>query len=270
MTIKATLQQVKQRIATLDAEVLLAHVLKQPRSYLYAHDEQALTNAQHEQLQALILRCEQGEPIAYITGKQEFWSLTFTVNCDVLIPRPETELMVELILDKLPNNEPHNIIDLGTGSGAIAIAIASERPNWQIIATDKSNAALVIAQQNAEKLKVTNIEFINSDWFAQVPKQLFSAILSNPPYIADDDPHLAQLNYEPQAALVAQNKGFADIEQLIKQAKKYLGPKGILMLEHGYQQDSAVQIAFISQNYNQVITYNDLANLPRVTIGQLS
>lgn len=269
MNIRSALFKAKADISALDADLLLAYVLQKPRSYLYAHGEQLLTATEQAQFQALLQRREQGEPIAYIIGEQEFWSLPLRVTQDVLIPRPETELIVEFILAQLPKDKPQSIIDLGTGSGAIAIAIASERLNWKITATDKSPSALAVAKHNAEKFTLSHISFIESDWFMNIPSQQFSAIISNPPYIANDDPHLRDLCYEPTSALVAENNGLDDIEKIVEQAKNYLQSSGLLAIEHGYKQLEAVQAIYRAAGYQDISTLNDLANHPRVTIGYL-
>ena len=191
-------------LSSLDREVLLSHVLNVPRSYLYAHPERTLTREEENFFLSLIKRAEQGEPIAYLTGHREFWALDLIVTPDTLIPRPETELLVELIL-KNKRDEKKIIADLGTGNGAIALAIASERPDWMIYATDINKKALQVAEQNAARLQIKNIQFCAGSWCAALPPIQFDAIVSNPPYIAEDDPNVdpAVLNYEPRQALIA-------------------------------------------------------------------
>lgn len=252
----------------LDAEILLAKVLKKDRSYLCAHDRDSLTSLQQQQFQALVERRKHGEPVAYLTGHQEFWSLDLVVTPDVLIPRPETELLVETILQMLPAQEKLDIADLGTGSGAIALALATERPAWNIVATDFSAAALAVAQQNAQRLAVNNVEFLLSHWCEQLPIKKYSAIVSNPPYIDANDSHLPALRYEPQSALIAAEQGLADIEIIIQQAQNYLADHGMLIIEHGYQQADAVQTLFKKYNYTNSRTINDLAKLPRISCSQ--
>lgn len=269
MTIKATLQAAQKSIALLDAQVLLAHVLGKNRAYLHAESEAELTLAQQQAFNTLVQRRADGEPIAYLTGIKEFWSLTLHVTPDVLIPRPETELLVELILSKLPAISVLKVADLGTGSGAIALALASERPAWQITAVDQSAAALAVAHDNADRLALANVEFVLSDWCQQLPAQQYAAIVANPPYIAAGDPHLAALHYEPQTALVAAEQGLADIATIAAQARNYLLPQGILALEHGAEQGTAVRELLGAEGYRVDQTYRDLQGLDRVTLAWL-
>ena len=187
----------------LDAEVLLAHLLAVNKAYFLCHSEQHLSEDTLTALQLLVIRRQQGEPVAYLTGTKEFWSLELQVTADVLVPRPETELLVELALQLLPAHEVITVADLGTGAGGIALALASGRPQWNIVATDKSPAALKIAKGNARRYNLNNIQFVHSDWYQALPPQNFAAIISNPPYIAEGDPHLQALCYEPAMALTA-------------------------------------------------------------------
>lgn len=249
----------------LDAEVLLAHVLQKNRSYLRAHDRDELDSFQQEQFDALIERRKNGEPVAYLTGHCEFWSLDFLVTNDVLIPRPETELLVETVLEIFPKTKKITIADLGTGSGVIALALASECPCWEIIATDFSQSALNIAKKNAQRLSIDNVTFIQSDWCLQLPQKKYDIIISNPPYIAENDPHLLALQYEPKSALVAENEGLAAFERIMQQAKHYLNDGGLLLFEHGYQQAEAIHKLFKQFLYKDINTKQDLAGLPRVT-----
>ncbi len=254
----------------LDTEILLAHLLNKSCAYLMAHGEKELSAEQQQQYDDLIARRAGGEPIAYIIGYKEFWSLKFVVNKDVLIPRPDTELLVEYILQQY--NKQHNIrlLELGTGSGAIAIAIASERPNWNITATDNSGAALDVAKLNADANKINNIVFMLSDWFKNLGQDKFDLIVSNPPYIAEGDVHLSAIKDEPQSALVAGADGLQDIAQIIAEAPAYLNSGGRLMLEHGRQQAKVIQQLFIDNGFGQVSTLKDLGGLDRVTVGQIS
>jgi release factor glutamine methyltransferase len=258
-------------IVRLEAEVLLGHVLNVPRSHLYAWPEIILTKQQETYYQELLKRRRQGEPIAYLTGKKEFWSLELQITDATLIPRPETELLVELALARLPTNSSALVIDLGTGSGAIALAIATERPQNRVLAIDNSPAALTVAQANAQRLGINNIEFIQSDWFTNLTTMPAEIIVSNPPYLATDDPHLQQgdIQYEPPLALVAGTDGLTAIRQLIEQAPPYLVDHGWLLLEHGYTQGKTVRKIFEQQGYVAVTTYNDLAGLERVTMGKI-
>jgi len=254
----------------LDAEILLASLLKVSRSHLYAWPEQKLTASQYAHYQQLLTRRAQKEPIAYLTGHKEFWSLDLQVTSATLIPRPETELLVELALTLLPMDNQVTVIDLGTGSGAIALAIAKERPRSRVLATDNSSAALSIAQSNAHQLGLTNVEFLLSDWFSALAGPPATMIVSNPPYLASDDPHLTQeeIKYEPRSALVAAQHGLADIQQLIAHAKNYLVDNGWLLLEHGYQQGAPVRNWFKQYGYQAVETVADLAGLERGQYGK--
>ncbi|MDZ4098855.1 MAG: peptide chain release factor N(5)-glutamine methyltransferase, partial [Methylophilaceae bacterium] len=207
---------------------------------------------------------------AYITGKKEFWSRDFVVTPDVLIPRPDTEILIEIALTLIPEYQPVNIIDLGTGSGIIAITLAAERPLANIIAIDQSDAALTCAQNNAIKHQINNVRFINSNWFGNIPISRFDLIISNPPYIAEDDIHLQQgdLRFEPQSALHAKDQGLSDIKIIISEARSYLKTDGYLLIEHGYNQEQQMQKLFADANYQQITTYQDYANQPRVTLGR--
>lgn len=255
----------------LDAELLLAHVLKIPRTHLLIWPERIVTTSENQQLQQLLQRRLSGESIAHIFGEKEFWSLTLQVTHDTLIPRPDTELLVELVLEKLDKNPVQTVADLGTGSGAIALAIAKERPHWQIIATDNYPATLAVAKRNADRLALTNICFYEGDWCAALPPQLFSAIVSNPPYIAADDPHLMtpNLSFEPRHALVGGDDGLRDLYCIIDQAKTHLAPGGWLLLEHGFDQASFVYQQMQIAGYKDGSTHHDLAGHPRVTMGHL-
>lgn len=256
-----------QQISTtpvLDAEILLAHALKVKREFLYAHSETEFHA--HVLFDELMVRRLQGEPIAYILGKKEFWSLELLVTPEVLIPRPETELLVELALQKLDAKRPLKILDLGTGSGAIALALARERPNWEIFATDSSVAALEIAQQNAARLNL-KVNFLCGVWFNPVATQQFDAIISNPPYVAKNDSHLTQLKYEPQLALVAGNDGLDALRFIIKNAEKYLVAGSLLMVEHGWNQSVEIINLMQIQGFLDVVNHQDLSQNPRVVVG---
>ena len=256
--------------ALLDAEVLLCQVLNKPRSHLRAWPDKPLQSEQLTAFRVLLEQRQEGMPIAYITGNREFWSRDFQVSPDVLIPRPDTELLIELSLKLIPADEPIKIIDLGTGSGIIAITLAAERPRSQVIATDFSLAALRIARVNAAKHHVNNIQFYQSDWFANVPESKFNLIISNPPYIAEDDSHLHQgdVRFEPQTALCAAEQGLSDIKIIASTARNYLEPCGHLLIEHGYNQQQQVQTLFKDLHYDNVQTYTDLSGQPRATYGQ--
>jgi release factor glutamine methyltransferase len=263
-------QQLLQNVenAQLEAEILLAHVLQKSRSYLLTWPEKILTETDQERFFALIKKRQQGEPIAYLTGHREFWSLDLLVTPAVLIPRPETELLVELTLQQV-KDERACIADLGTGSGAIALALALERPSWTIFATDQSEAALEVAKQNAKRLNVGNISFHHGEWFHALPQKKFHAIVSNPPYIAEEDVHLSEgdLRFEPRKALIASEEGLKDLKEIILQGKNYLISQGVVILEHGFNQGKDVISIFRKAGYTDVSTYQDLAGLDRVTIA---
>jgi release factor glutamine methyltransferase len=255
---------------SLDAEVLLGFVLGKPRTYLRAWCDNTLTAQQIAAFNALVQQREQGTPIAYLTGTREFWSRDFTITSDVLIPRPDTELLIELSLELIPKNQAVKLIDLGTGSGIIAVTLAAERPNAQVIAVDASLAALNVAKLNAQQHQLTNIEFYQSDWFTNVPEEQFDLVISNPPYIDSDDEHLQQgdVRFEPKSALISDNKGLSDIEIIADKARGYLKPQGHLLIEHGYNQAAQVQAIFNALTYDKVQSYRDLSGQPRVTYGR--
>jgi release factor glutamine methyltransferase len=253
----------------LDAEILLAHVLKVSRVHLHAYPEQILTSMQQSDFENLMQRCHLGEPVAYLTERQAFWSMDLRVTSATLIPRPETELLVELAL-QVSDDVNMKVADLGTGSGAVALALASEKPAWDIYATDFSVDALSVAKENAERLKIKNIVFRQGDWCDALPKHLFDIIVSNPPYVATGDVHLAQsvYDYEPHAALFSREKGLSDIRRIIARALGYLKPGAFLMLEHGFEQAAAVSNLLADAGYMDIKTISDLAGLDRVTMGK--
>src|SRR3990170_996451 len=252
----------------LDLELLLEVILHKPRSFLYANPEYALTSEQKEKFEALYRRRLHGEPLAYILGKKEFWSLELAVNNKVLIPRSETELLVEIILSNL-NREVANIADLGTGSGAIALALAYERPKWNIVATDISEDALQVARYNAMQLQISNVEFCRGDWCEILSNKKFDVIVSNPPYVEKNDLHLQQgdVRFEPKIALEACD-GFDAIKTVTMQAKNRLTSDGLLVLEHGYDQSSAVQELLLQNGYQKITPHKDLAGIYRAVVAK--
>lgn len=258
--------------AYLDTELLFVHVLGLTRAQLHSqHPDRLLTLSQQKQIKELITRRQLGEPIAYLLGRQEFWSLSFEVTPDVLIPRPETEVLVQEVLNTF-NREPRKIADLGTGSAVIAITLALSRPTWQLIATDSSVAALQVAERNISRYHIQTIELRHSDWCeALLVDEKFDAILSNPPYLAQDDPHLKTeyaLAYEPKNALISMKKGLNDLEIIIQQAREHLYQGGLLFLEHGYQQGAFVKEFFLKYGYQEIKNYKDLAGHQRVSSGK--
>jgi release factor glutamine methyltransferase len=249
----------------LEAELLLVHVLDKPRSWLIAHADDALDEAQTNAFEALVQRRHNGEPVAYITGHRGFWSLELEVTPATLIPRPETELLVELALERLP--PAGRVVDLGTGSGAIALAIAHERPQARVMATDASLDALAVAQRNAVRLGLARVSFMHGDWFGPLSGERFDMVVSNPPYIEADDPHLAQgdLRFEPASALASGSDGLDDIRRIVEGARAHLEPGGWLMMEHGWSQGDAVRAVLSTAGYHHVFTAQDLEQRDRVS-----
>jgi len=265
-----TLLSEKLDTARLDVEVLICHALNWRRADLYSKGDEILSPESQENISAYINRRLKGEPIAYIVGHQEFWSMPLQVNASTLIPRPETEHLVEEALKKIPLDANYHIADLGTGTGAIALAIAKERPNCYVVAIDVSSEALAVARQNAKSLEIANVELLQSHWFEQLADKQFDLIVSNPPYIAENDPHLTQgdVVFEPDIALSSGLNGLEAIEQIILQGRQHLKDQGWLMLEHGYQQANAVRELFQRENYRNISTISDLAGHERITIAQ--
>ena len=268
----------KHRLANLGDQaaheclILLQNVTQKTKVKLLAFDEELLEVEQYQRFIQLLERRAAGEPSAYIIEEKEFWSLPLKVTADVLIPRSDTELLVETALAVLANKQQANILDLGTGSGCIALALASELPQAQITACDRSPACLNIAQQNAKNLGLENISWHESDWFSTLSVKPYDLIVSNPPYIAADDPDLASnvAEYEPTYALIAQDQGLADLNKIIQQAGDYLLEAGHLILEHGWQQAGQVQNALRQQGFSAIETRTDLQGHERVSMAQYS
>ncbi len=252
----------------LDAEVLLAHVLDCPRSRLFAHPEAVLQPQARSRYEHLLQRRAAGEPVAYLTGQREFWSMTLRVNRHTLIPRPETELLVEQALTLLPADFPCRVADLGTGSGAIALALARERPAWRLLACDISPRALATARANARRLGLLGrVRFRRSDWCAGLDaRERFQLIAANPPYVRSDDPRLAQdvLRFEPAVAVAAGPKGLEHLRAIVRQARHRLQPGGWLLLEHGDDQRAAVLELLQEAGYEDVEDLDDHAGRPRL------
>ena len=265
------LAQARAAIDAVDAEHLLLHVLARPRSWLFAHADDAVTATEAAAFRALVERRAQGEPVAYLTGTQGFWSLELAVTPATLIPRPETERLVELALERLPAGVAVRVADLGTGSGAIALAIARERPQAQVIATDASAAALDVARANAERNRVRNVQFRQGDWLMPLAGERFDLIASNPPYIADGDPHLCagDLRFEPPTALSSGADGLDAIRVIVRDAPACLRPGGWLLLEHGWDQGDAVRALLQGGGYGDVATEQDLEARDRISLGRV-
>jgi release factor glutamine methyltransferase len=253
----------------LDAQALLAHVLGHDRGWLFAWPEQEPTPEERDAFDALVRRRQQGEPIAYLTGEREFWSLRLRVSPATLIPRPETEQLVETLLAQTLEADAQ-VLDLGTGSGAIALALASERPGWTITATDYSAAALAVARQNAQRLQLSNVHFFEGDWFEALPRgRRFAAVVSNPPYVAEQDDHLARgdLRFEPRTALASGQDGLDAMRHLISRAPRHLEAGGCLWLEHGADQGPEVRQLLCGAGFSAVTTQRDTAGLERCSGG---
>jgi release factor glutamine methyltransferase len=254
---------------TLDSEILLCDVLKISKAQLYAHPEQILSLEQSNKYIELINLRVQGMPIAYIIGYKEFWSLKFHLSNKTLIPRADTELLVEKSLEKLKNIANPKILELGTGSGAIAIAIAKMRPDAQITACDICEDALTIARNNAKLLAINNIKFVLSDWFSNITTNEFDGIISNPPYIAARDRHLLQgdVKFEPTKALISGEDGLESLKYIITHSINFLADKGFVIVEHGYNQRAEVNELLKLHNYHNIICWKDLSGNDRVSCG---
>jgi len=268
--IDALLRAARARVEPGEAEWLLSHVLGKSRSWLYSHGDDALGGAEAARFEELVARRVAGEPVAYLTGRRGFWQFDLQVTPATLIPRPETELLVELALDRLPGDRAWRVADLGTGSGAIALVLAHERPNAQVIATDASLAALDVARGNAAALKLSRVEFRAGNWFEPLDGERFDLIASNPPYIADDDMHLGQgdLRHEPRSALASGSDGLDAIRVIAAGAAAHLQPGGWLLVEHGWEQGEAVRALLRAAGLLEVRTASDLENRDRVTLGR--
>lgn len=275
-TIQTTYLQAAQKLSDttphpiLEAQLILAHILQKPRSYILAWPEKELSLEELAKYEACLQRRYLKEPFAYITGTQEFWSLPLSVSKDTLIPRPETELLVETVLSLFAEKAELKCADLGTGSGAIALACAYEKPTWTIHATDISQNALVIASNNAQQLRLRNISFFQGSWCTALPYSDYDVIVSNPPYIGvgEWDEYAKDLSYEPMLALVSGQDGLDAIRMISHTAKNHLLTKGYLLVEHGFSQGELVRQIFKETGYSNVQTFSDLSGLERVTIGQ--
>lgn len=259
------------REARIEAQALLGHALSQPRSWLIAHDADLLSVEQQQRFQHLLSRRLQGEPVAYILGNREFYGLDFRVTPAVLIPRPETELLVELALEHMPENTPCRVLDLGTGSGAVAVTLAHSRPQAEVVAVDTSRAALDVAAENARRHGAGNLTFREGDWFVGLEGEKFDVVVSNPPYIAQGDAHLQQgdLRFEPASALASGVDGLDDIRRIVADAPAHLKSGGWLLFEHGWDQAARCRELLVEAGFAQVGSTTDLAGIERVSFGAI-
>ena len=276
LTIRAVLAQTAARLddvsesGRLDAEILLARAIDMPRSYLFAHPEDTIDEATVERLEKTVQLRLSGEPMAYITGIKEFWSLELMVSPATLVPRPETEILVDRALREIPLDADWRILDLGTGSGAIALSIASDRQLCDVTAVDISAEAIAIAQQNARQLNISNISFLEGDWTEPVADQRFNVICSNPPYISEGDEALEALTAEPMLALLSGSSGLDAIELLARDCVSIIADNGLLFLEHGATQKDQVAEILKSYGWTSIQCYDDYAGHPRVTCAHFS
>lgn len=252
----------------LDCQLLLMHAMGKTRSWLLTHDDQRLRPAESDLFQSLLSRREAGEPIAYLLGTQGFWDMDLQVSPATLIPRPETELLVDILLEALPERQPLKLVDLGTGTGAIALALARERPAWQIHATDRLAATLAIAQANVRRWSPANVQLVQAHWLTSFGSASVDVIVANPPYIRPDDPHLTDLKFEPSTALVAGNGGLEDLQQIISGARRCLKPNGLLLLEHGFDQQETLLVTLQQQGFIELQPFADLNHQPRAILAR--
>ena len=250
-----------------EIDLILCHVLKINTAGLFIFDK-TITSTQNNKIIELCEKRMDGFPFAYITGYKSFWTLDLKVNEHTLVPRPETEMLVELVLQQTQTNYNGNILDLGTGTGAIALSIATERPKANIKAIDFSQECIKVAEYNKQKYLIRNVTIFQSSWFENITNEKFDIILSNPPYIDEEDEHLLDLKYEPDSALTAKNNGLSDLIHIIEESKHYLDKNGILMLEHGFDQHQIIQQHLIKNCYKNVKTHKDLAGIPRITTAE--
>jgi release factor glutamine methyltransferase len=257
--------------ARLDVELLLAAALGKPRSFLHTWPERIVSSEAALAFAGYLQRRRTGEPVAYILGQQGFWKLDLEVAPHTLIPRPETEMLVEAALELLPSFAPTTVLDLGTGTGAIALALANERPAWQVTAVDRVLEAVALAERNRQRLQLNNAKVLSSHWFSAVQDERFDLIISNPPYIAAQDPHLqsGDVRFEPDSALVAGSDGLDDLRLIVEQAPAHLNADGWLLLEHGHDQGSAVRELFSRAGFEKIQTRRDLGDHERITFGRL-
>ncbi len=274
MNIKNIMRDISMRLSkvssspVLDSEILLMKALRVSRAYLYTYDDKVIAESKKQLLEELVTRRMNKEPIAYIIGKKEFWSREFYINQRTLIPRPESEMLVELIIQTNSRKKISCILELGTGCGCISVSIAKELSHSQIVSTDICAKALEVANKNAQHYGVNNISFIKSDWFNELDNQKFDCIVSNPPYIRKDDPYLNELTFEPSKALVSGDDGLEAIEIIVSNAADYLSPEGKIFIEHGEDQEKEIQKIFELNNWRDIICFRDLGGLPRITTAK--
>lgn len=268
-TVAQALQHAREAgLERLDAQLIVGGVLGRTRTWLLAHDTDALAAPDAQRIAALVARRAAGEPLAYLHGDQEFFGMNLRVTPDVLIPRPDTETLVNWALDMLPTDQARSVADLGTGSGAIALAIASQRPLAEVTAVDLSDAALAVARGNAQSIGLPNVHFAAGSWLAPLAGQRFDLIVSNPPYIAEGDPHLPALRFEPISALTAGHDGLSDLRQIVAQAGGHIHGNGHLLLEHGFDQAETVAQLLRDAGFIEVSTRFDFGGQPRCTGGR--
>lgn len=257
--------------ARLDVELLLAAALGKPRSFLHTWPERIVSTEAAQTFDGYLQRRRAGEPVAYILGQQGFWNIDLEVATHTLIPRPETEMLVETALELLPGAIPHRLLDLGTGTGAIALSLAKDRPQWNVTAVDRVQEAVALAERNRQRLHLDNAQVLTSHWFSAVEGRRFDLILSNPPYIASNDPHLVEgdVRFEPSSALVSGSDGLDDLRLIVSQAPAHLEPGGWLLLEHGYDQGAAVRELLSRHGFEQIQTRRDLGEHERITFGRV-
>jgi release factor glutamine methyltransferase len=269
-TIGGLISQGKDQLADtsdtpqLDSYLLVGEVLARSRAWLIAHAEEPVCTVDQARIQTLLARRHSGEPVAYLRGVQPFWQRDFCVTRDTLIPRPETELLMEITLDRF-DRKPRQVVDLGTGSGALAVSLAAERPDWQILGTDISASTLAVAQKNAGTLR--NVSFLQSSWFTDIEGQ-FDLILSNPPYVRNTDPHLEALKFEPVRALTGGDDGLDCIRQIVENCHGHLAPGGHILFEHGYDQQESVVRLLENSGFTEVTGFRDLQGQPRAVIAR--
>ena len=272
VTLGQALAQAAQRVGVVDARVLLSHALERDGAYLIAHGADLVDDSLRNAFDRLVARRADGEPVAYITGRREFYGLDFRVTPAVLIPRPETELLVDVVLERLPPTAGADVLDLGTGSGCVAVTVARQRPRARVVAVDMSRAALALAQENAGAHGATNVEFRLSNWFSRLAGESFLVIAANPPYVAVGDPHLAEgdLRHEPAEALVAKEEGLACLRAIAGAAPAHLALGGWLMFEHGHEQAAPCREFLREAGFVEIFSRTDLADIERVSGGRLA